>query len=496
VKFHSKSVVQLHDLYHRKEGDNYIIGNPETGEYMFVTPVELRAVQLVNANISLGQVEGLLMREKETVLLGELLRELAQHRFIHKIDNRVVAPKHEPLHEVSMPHLRWLAGPSMRFVLILLSLYGLWTLFWYGDFPSYTVFFVQDSLTVLLLAVIVFSWLLIAARQVIKYAAAQHLGIPARFGLSSAYHLFIPKVYVPRVSEEQEHYVLSMSLLSLTALTSVALMLSTFVAAPYNYFWTVAFAIGLIEILSECVLFMNTDLAKFVAVTTNVHKLNDQTARTLKEDLKLLFHGRGKPAHPAITAYAFYYLLSIVIAIVLLGAYVLPAVHLFITTAFSRFVPGSPYFVDAFIALLFLTVDLLLYGFALLKHHPLSRNSVFVNGSLLAIVVASYIAAAVGIEVFSFGGDMLFGVILTFGLGAILALLFEHAVRFAYPFSEHASLFSHAVLPVIAACVPLSVLFTVTYTSSLYVYALVLGIGMLTALTLSHLHKMTAPANF
>jgi hypothetical protein len=488
VKVHAQSVVRLHDLYHRKEGNAYILGNPETGEYLFASAAELRAAQLLNAHLTVERVQELLNKEQEKVDVHKFLHALNEKKFIHKIDNRVLSPKHEPLHDASPRNIRWLGGPSVRFLLILLTLFGLATFVWKGTFPTFTVFFYQQSLTLILLSVIVLGWALLAVRQLLKYAAAQYLGIPARFGFTTVYHAFIPKTYLPALYEEQEHYILGVSLLSLTGMTSVALMLSAFLPYPYNPFWSVAFAVGFIEIIAECVLFMDTDLAQFIGLTANVHKLNKQTAKTIKEEFKLGFAKKG--SHPAITRYAFFYLLSIVVG-VLLGLYIFSAALYFLLLAFQNFTPGGPFFIDAFIALLFLSVDLLLYAFATLRHHPLSHNTFFVSTSLLAITVASYILAAVGLEVFTAGSDGLLAVIFTFALGAIIALLFEYGIRFAKPFSAHHTLYESAFLPIVAACIPIAMLFTVTYSEYLYIYALVLGIGMLTALGCSYLHKVT-----
>lgn len=490
MRLHDDSVIQLHELYHRKEQDKYIIGSPETGEFMVVTPLEFRVLQLLNTDLTLKHIQELLRGEKEKVDLHSFLVELKEHGFIHKLDNKVIAAKHEPLHEFSF-NLNWLGGRFAGLLYLIISLLGIWVLLWKGTIPSYQAFFYQPLLSVMLVFVIVVAWLLVAFRQIVKYAAAKHLGIDARFGFSNKHHLFIPKTYMPKVAEQQEHHVLAMSLLSLTAATSVCLVLATYLSYPYNQLWNLVFAIAFIEIISECLLFLDTDLARFITVNMNIHKLNKQTAAALKEDLKLLWKGGSKQAHPKVTAYAFFYMMSILLALVLLSAYIIPGMLTFLILAFSRFSPDNILFVDSIFALTFFSVDLMLYGFSLLKHHELGHNTLFINTSLIAITVASYIIAAVGVQWFSASNDIVITIVLSYCLGAVIALLFESSVRYAHPFSDQHKLFESIILPVLAACIPISLVFTVS-AASIYAFAIATGLGMLTAIVMSHFYRTSS----
>jgi hypothetical protein len=489
VKITRKTIITLQDLYHRKEEDRYILGNPDTGEFMFITAAELRAVELLRKKLTIQQTQELLAAEKDTVDLDNLLHALHEHGFIHKADNKILAPKHEPLHEIPLQEVGWLGGKTARFTLLLLSLFGVATLVAFGTIPSFYALFYSEHLTVTLLTILFVSWALIALRQFFKHAAARYLGVQSRFGFSNIYHTFVPKTYHGKVTDEQAHYILGVSLLALTAMTSIAMMLTVYLPFPHDQFWTVVFIIGFIEIIAECLLFMDTDLAKYITLHLNVHKLNVHTARAVKEDLRLLFKGSHKETHPKVTRYSIFYLSSVLLGVLLLAAYILPALLYFVILAFQRFTPGHPLYGDAFLALAFFAMELLLYGFALLRHHPLQHNDAFVNGSMLAVTVGGYILAAIGVTWFMQTANPWLAAMLILGLGMLIALLFEHAVLYARPFSEHHGLFEKVFLPVVAACVPISILFTVPYTGTLYLYALALGTGMLIAIGLSHLEK-------
>lgn len=486
MKLNGKSTLQLHPLYHRKEGDQYIVGNPETGEFMYVTPAELRAIQLVNARLTLRQIDELLKKEKVTVDLHELIRELREKRFIHRVDTKVITPAHEPLHEFRLP-VAWLGSPAARFVYLLLSLWGVFTLALFGTFPSFRSFFFTEQLSLVLVSLIVVAWLFIFVRQLVKYAACLSLGVPCKFGFANSYHAFLPKVYHSHVSDDQEHAITGTSLLGLTAFTSAALLLAVYVNHPYNTLWQLVFAIGVLEILAECLLFMDTDLSRFISLSTNVHKLNKQTAAVVKEDFKMLFKGRGAESHPVVTRYAFFYMLSVLLAVLLLLAYVVPAAIHFIVLALQHFSPGDALFFDSFLALAFLSMNLLLYGFALLRHHPLGHNTLFVDVSLIAVVLGTAVVAVLGVQLFSMSSDPLLGALLTFGLGIVVATLFESAVHLAKPFVDQHNIFETVLLPIVAATLPLLVLFAVP--GILYSAALTLGVGMLIAVIMSHFSR-------
>lgn len=480
----------LHEFYHRKEGDKYLIGEPQTGRMMALYPIEFQVLQLFQRRLTIKHAEEMLRDEEATLDMQAFLRELKAHGFIHKIDNRIITAVREPLHELALP-LKWLGGQSVRFLLVLLSLCGIVTLAFFASIPDFTAFFAFDSLTITLLAVIAFAWLLVGARQLMKYAAAQHLGVQARFGLSQHYHLFLPKTYLTKATEEQEHYIIGTGLLTMLALTSVSVMLSAF-WPMYEDLWMLAFAIGVIELIGECLLFLETDLAKFIALRSDVYRLNEQTRSDLKEDWRLLWKGKGKESLPGVTQYSFFYLTSFLVGVILAVTYLIPAMAAFLLLAFRQFSPGGLHFIDAFFALLFFSLDLVFFGFAMLTHHPLAHNKLFVNTSLVAVTVGSFVLATVGIQFAAVASDSLLTVILAYLLGVVVALFFEQAVMRGHPFAGEHDLFERAILPVLAACLPVTILFTIQGAGAFtYLYALFLGAGMLSAVALRELSKTT-----
>jgi hypothetical protein len=259
-------------------------------------------------------------------------------------------------------------------------------------------------------------------------------------------------------------------------------MIAAGLAAWYpNTLWSFVFLIGILELLGECFLFLDTDLARYISYHVDVHRLNEQTINTIREELRGLFRGDAHNTHERITNYVFVYLLSYVLALlVLIGVYIPIAIDV-IGTALARFTSGHPLAGDASVALVLLTLGLFWYGFTTLRHHPLAHNTLFVNGSILAVIVASFIAGILG-ATWAASGDVLLSVVILYGLGVVLAITFQRAVRLAHPFSDLHGLMEGIVLPILAACVPFGALFLAPGGTILFLYAGMLAMGMLSAL--------------
>lgn len=477
MKLHQDSIVQLHDLYHRKEDRLYIVGSPETGEHITLTALEFRALQLIHSDLPIKRIQEILDLEHDKINLYEFIEELQKKGFVHKVGNKTITPKYEPVHEFDAP-VAWIGGRTAAFIYLLASIFGVWNLFWRGSIPGPNVFFIAEELSVTLIFVIFVAWLVIAFRQLVKHGAALSLGLQSRFSFTNHYHAFVPKTNYGFASEQQQHHILGVSLLSLTAVSSIMLFLATKYPGTA---WSLAFALCFIEILSECLLFLDTDLAKFIAINANVHKLNKRTESMLKEDIKHLF--RGAQRHKTLTTYAFFYLLSIALAVILLGVYLLPAFLGFVVLAFSRLNPSHPLFADAMLALVFLTANFMFYGFSVLRHHHLNHHRLFLNTALLSIVAGSYLLATLSVQWFAYTTGLTLGIIMSYGTGLIIAVIFEFAVLEAHPFTELHGIFERAALPIVAAFVPISLLFTSNVTN-IALYAAALGVGMMTALVL------------
>ena len=485
MKLHRRSVLQLHDLYHRKEGERYVIGDPETGKHLTITAAELRVTRLIASGLELERIEELIREEKDRVDVHEFIHALEKKGLIHTINSRIVMRKHEPLHEISFEPV-WIANPALHYLLVFVALAGIFTLAWRGTIPGPGAFLVQESLFLSLLAAIIVLWLFVFIREIAKHGHARALGLQSRFGVTNHYHWFLPKTFLPPTTDEQEHRIIASSLLTALAVVMFTGIQATYTASPW---WTFIFLIGIFELLAECLLFLDTDLAKYIGFKSNIHALNEQTKQLVIEDWAALWRGEGKAAHIRVSSYAFLYLSSIVLAVTVFAAYILPIAADVVTTAFERLVPSSPLFFDAAAALTLLTLELLLYGFATLKRHPLAHNTFFVNISLASIVLASFFVASLAVSWTDVVNDLFIAALLLYATGIVLALVFERAVVFAHPFNDLHTVYESVVLPTVAACVPLSILFTIPGEVH-YFQAGILALGMLSAIAILEMQRV------
>lgn len=477
MKLHLRSTVQLHDLYHRREGEKYVVGDPETGEYVFVTPAELHVMKLLQSGLAIDHVRELLTDEHAHVDVYELIKKLANRHLVHRVDNRIVHAHSEP--HVSLPlSARHFGNPAIKLLMVLVLLAGVALFALRGSVPTPGLFLYQERVTLALLGGVFIAWLYAFLRQLAKYGQAQWLGLPAQFGLRSHYAFPIPKAHIPPATEAQHRTIVGTGLLTLVTLTMLAAGLAALMPTSI---WSFIFLIGVLELLAESFLFLDTDLARYISYHVDVHRLNEQTASALRAEVRQIVHGGEEQSHEHITNYAFAYLFSFLIAFVTILAVYIPIAVDVIGTALSRFTSGHPLAADASVALVLLTLALFWYGFATLRHHPLAHNTLFVNTSILAIIIASFIAGIMG-ATWAASGDVLLSVLVLYGLGVVLAVTFERAVRLAHPFSELHGLMEGVVLPILAACVPLGALFLAPGGALLFLHAGMLAVGMLSAL--------------
>jgi hypothetical protein len=130
-----------------------------------------------------------------------------------------------------------------------------------------------------------------------------------------------------------------------------------------------------------------------------------------------------------------------------------------------------------------------------LRHHHLAHNTIFINTGLLAVTIGTYIAAAVGVQWFATTADTLLTAIMSYALGLVIGALFVRSVLLAHPFTQYHDFFEKGLLPVIAAMVPVAVVFaTPGAGETAYLYALFLGGGMLSFVGLRELWHESIPS--
>jgi hypothetical protein len=144
----------------------------------------------------------------------------------------------------------------------------------------------------------------------------------------------------------------------------------------------------------------------------------------------------------------------------------------------------GPLFADSVLALVLFGGELVLFGFASLRHHPRAHNRFFVNISLLGIIVGTALVAVAGTQWFTLTPALWLGLVLCAALGAVCAVIFMEAMHFSYPFVLPRKSLELLLLPVCSALLPLLLAFSVA-SSATYLFALFFGVGMFLAAAFS-----------
>ena len=111
------------------------------------------------------------------------------------------------------------------------------------------------------------------------------------------------------------------------------------------------------------------------------------------------------------------------------------------------------------------------------------------NISLASIVLASFFVASLAVSWTDVVNDLFIAALLLYVTGIVLALIFERAVVLAHPFNDLHTVYESVVLPTVAACVPLSILFTISGEVH-YFQAGILALGMLSAIAILEMQRV------
>jgi putative peptide zinc metalloprotease protein len=263
------SRIQLHVLQFRQEHGAWIVGRPETGEFVEL-PAE--AITLLRA---LGGGESVrAARERVHIQHGadvdavEFVADLVELGFVERIDDRPIDSTIAPpsLRWLRPGHLRWLFSPPIAGCVLVLMAAGLSAAVLRGNpLPSYHAYFISDwqSVNVVWNTTMFLSTL--ALHEFSHLAAARADGVYARIGLGTRLQFLVAQTTVSGLWGAPRRVRLRVYLAGITTdlcVASVCSLVLTFVR-PTGFTYASLEALILALLLSvalEFALYMRTDM--------------------------------------------------------------------------------------------------------------------------------------------------------------------------------------------------------------------------------------------
>ena len=352
------TTVVLHELAVRPEGEEAVVGRMDTGDFVALPLVGVRAIELLRSGLRLGEAEDRLEAELgQRPDLGEFVESLVEIGFVRAIDGTAIGS--EDGREPSLPwleprHVRWLFGRGAKAAYSALVLASLATLALHPElFPSYHDF-VWSDITSLVIVVNTAMFLLdIAAHETAHLAAARSFGVPARITLGTRLYNLVAQTDVsglwalPRRCRYRGYLA---GMLWDGGVASACLLALAWLDLPSlaDGLLSALLLMIVLGLLSQLQLFMRTDLYFVVADLLDAKNLfEDATVYLGVVWRRLLARVRGAPQSSLdgplgalsprelriVRIYAWLMLLGSLVALTLFALYVAPVVVVLLADA-------------------------------------------------------------------------------------------------------------------------------------------------------------------
>ncbi|MFI7489051.1 hypothetical protein ACIBXA_11775 [Micromonospora echinaurantiaca] len=191
------SLVRFHPLRVRPSDDDpdmVVAGRPDVGEFVELPTIGARAVELLDAGLSIGKAEHRLATEHDVdVDLADLVAALREVGMVAEVDGRPVADPHRPLRPhlpgLRARHVSWLFGPAAKLVYLALVATTLVTVVRRPELlPSYRDFFWTDYVGLAVLVNTALFSVTVTIHELSHLVAARSLGAPARIRFATRLH--------------------------------------------------------------------------------------------------------------------------------------------------------------------------------------------------------------------------------------------------------------------------------------------------------------------
>jgi putative peptide zinc metalloprotease protein len=184
------SRVQLRHLSQRPDGDGWVIGRVETGDFIAVPDVAHRVLALLDQGHAVDEVTALLRAETgRGFAVGSFVAALDELGFVAAIGDDVRTDAHQP--RPSLPwlrpgHVRWLLHPAVPMIVVAaLAVIAAVLVSHPALVPSYRMLVWSRHAGLVLAVNAAIAWTLILAHELAHLATARAAGAPARITLGT-----------------------------------------------------------------------------------------------------------------------------------------------------------------------------------------------------------------------------------------------------------------------------------------------------------------------
>jgi len=264
------SRVRLRALSQRRDRDGWVIGRPETGDFISIPDVAHRVITLLGERLTVDEVIARLRSETGTrFAVADFVAALDELGFVGSVDdhNREDHADTRPsLAWVRPEHVRWLLHPLAPIVVAGCAAAGVIMLALHPALlPSYHVLVWSRRVGLVLAVNAAIGWTLVLLHELAHLATARAAGAPARITLSTRLQFLVAQTDVSGVWAAPRRTRVTVYLAGIAANVCLAgaLLLVLGLADPHGAVRSVlavAVAETVLMLAAQLMVFMRTDL--------------------------------------------------------------------------------------------------------------------------------------------------------------------------------------------------------------------------------------------
>ncbi|MGI5492073.1 hypothetical protein [Microtetraspora malaysiensis] len=353
------SRVRLHPLRTRRDGDDWIVGRVETGDFVSFPDIGQRVIELLAEGGPIDAVAARVAAETGTTVdVADFVAGLIDVGFVAEIDGRLMGEterENPSLPWLKPRHVRWTLRSGVHAGLVALILCGLAALAVQPEImPSPSIMAWSEFGTVSLVTQIAIAWSLVMLHELAHLCTARAAGVPGRITLGSRLQFLVAQTDVSGVWGEEKRvrmtvYLAGMALDAAIAATGFVLLC---VVPPEEGAHTGLSIVVLTQIDAmsfQLLIFMRTDLyfvAQDLAGCRNLY--GDGVAYGRYLIARLLGRGGANPLarfsrreRSAVRLYAMLLVLGTVVCLAVATTIVVPALAAIAMPAIGTLLDGG-----------------------------------------------------------------------------------------------------------------------------------------------------------
>ncbi|WP_248961114.1 hypothetical protein [Sphaerisporangium perillae] len=260
------TLVQLHELGFRRDGDEWIVGRVESGDFVAVPHAGLRAIQSLQQGRSVEDTERHLLQETGTRLdVAGFVAGLTEAGLVAAVDGRATGspvPPPPTLPRLTARHVRWTLNPWLHLAMAVTILAGALTLALRPDvMPGWRDLLWSSHGTVVLLTQVAVGWTLILLHELAHLTTARAAGVPGRIRLGTRLQFLAAQTDVSGIWLAERRVRLTVYLAGMTLDGTIcAISVLLMVATGGHPLLPVVMLTSLTMVATQFLVFMRTDV--------------------------------------------------------------------------------------------------------------------------------------------------------------------------------------------------------------------------------------------